>query len=190
MTKTADQILFPEKAFRVKTGWLRFDTIILKPYSIRELMAIRSGILDGATAALRRPPHWIARVKKKNPEAFLALLKVIDEINGWDPKEIAKQIEKKDKEYTPDDFYMLSVELIAAGHSPTGIWDYSPEQFAWHVGNVRRMKDGETALVSASAADAVRMAIISAFTKEGASLFDSFIDRMKQIYLDSQKAKT
>ena len=181
-TKTAEQILFPERVVCVRVG-MRTLTLVVRPFTMRQLRAIKMGLAEPLTAATGLTRKQAGKLK---PHVAIALQRVIDEVNAWKPEELettktegaarsnlaANSKHTKEEE---DDFYGMAAELVMAGHDRESVWDLTPVQFVWWVNQARRLRARDTRECAALDAAGVFKAIAGAFSKGGAKELASWV---------------
>lgn len=170
--KSAKQILFPERVVRVRVGWRMVKTIVIRPFTIRQLFAIEAGQVDELELSTGLTLKELAKVGRWSPKALIELRQLIDTVNAWDIKEIVRRFETDEEKKDPADewtkLFRASVELIQAGHRAGSIFEYSLEQYAFHLAEARRIHVRNRLQTKADFAQAATGAVAT-FSEKGAA---------------------
>jgi len=176
-TKTAEQILFPERVVCVRVG-MRTLTLVVRPFTMRQLRAIKMGLAEPLTAATGLTRKQAGKLK---PHVAIALQRVIDEVNAWKPEDLVETGDRRPETgdgKADDDFFGMAAELVMAGHDRESVWDLTPVQFVWWVNQARRLRARDTRECAALDAAGVFKAIAGAFSKGGAKELASWVKEL------------
>jgi hypothetical protein len=113
---------------------------------------------------------------KANPQQVAELQTLIGVVNAWNPKELLAALEN---ELAADDqrqsLHEFAPDLVAAGHDPERVWDYTPEQFLFYWRAARRAQ----LAAHQQFVQGVVHAIAGCLNKEGAKLLDVYTTRIE-----------
>jgi hypothetical protein len=157
---------------------MRTLTLVVRPFTMRQLRAIKLGLIDPITAStgLTR-----SQVKRLRPHVAIALQRVIDEVNAWKPEDLVETGDRRPETgdgKADDDFFGMAAELVMAGHDRESVWDLTPVQFVWWVGQARRLRARDTRECAALDAAGVYKAIAAAFDKKAAQEFVKWVGEL------------
>lgn len=165
-------VLFPDVDVRVRVGrWIpRFQTVRVRPFSIRQVMGLSKRTQSVIALATGKTDRWLRSV---NPEDVVMLHSVIAQINAWSPQKLNDEL-GKDKQGKPYGLERCVAILIAAGHDPAGLLDYTWPQFMFFVREAIETQNRNEAVRAVLSADGVAAAIAASFSKEGARILEEF----------------
>jgi len=130
---------------------------------MRQLMELRFGSVNHIEMATGKPLQWLRKIL---PEDYVALNKLVEEMNNWTPEKFAALV-GKDKDQKPITLARCIALLAAAGHGPTAWLDYTPAQIGLHVHDALAERVREDGIRAAIAAQGIVAAISAAFAPDG-----------------------
>jgi hypothetical protein len=175
-SRPAEDILMPATPVTLPLGWSRSVTVLLRPFTLRQIQLLKLGLADTLQLATGLSQR---RLRRLSPQTVAALNGMIQRINYWDPASLAKEMESvsKPNETSVQSLFDYVPELIAAGHSRDGVLDLTPEQFVFFLKASRRAALEHRRDFIAG----ISTALGAAISKEGGAL-------LKQHMTDLQRA--
>lgn len=161
----------------------RTVTVVLRPFSLRQLRWISLQLADPLQLATGLDQKQLAEAGKVSPQQLAQLQTLISAVNAWDPKDLAQALEQEESRIqgpteaeTVQTLHHYAPELIAAGHDPERIWDYTPEQYCFYLRAARKAAlEKQRQFVNG-----VATAVAGVATKQGAVLFDTYTTRIEE----------
>lgn len=179
-SRPAEAVLLPALPVTLNMGWGRSVTVVLKPFTLRQLRQIGLGLSDSLSMAAGLSQKQLRKVL---PQSVAQLQTLIAAVNHWDPSSLADALEDGKQVESTSTLHDFAPELVAAGHDAAAIWDYTPEQFCFYLRKARQARlESHREFCNGIAA-----AISSAVSKEGTKLFEKYVGAINNAIKETQR---